>query len=211
MQIIGKDTIIESWVGENGELLHRTTAGFQFGTGRDRKIITEIEQVSMFQSNVQQLVSDWLGQNGVVQAQKHLMDREVAEQASEAPGTLDTLADKLGPEVKAQLFQMLKGAIHSKIETPPSPAQDPALAGTRTIVDGKPVVEDANGIRHVLPDPELVQHPHVIPTAGGVLLDKGNGHKEFVPSDELGDLAEEEALIAKQEGRAIPRRTGRRK
>lgn len=186
-QLLGKDIVLHTWVGSNGDLLHRTTAGFQFGSGRERKIVTSVEEVESFGEEAQGMVRRWLEGNGVSQAQKHLMDRDVAEQASEAPGTLDAMAKKLGPEVTAQLFQLLQSALDSKIEgTPPSPS-----TASTTI--------DENGIVHRLPDPTLVEHPKVVPTAGGVLLDKGNGHKEFVPGDEFEkDLDEEQALIAKQ-------------
>lgn len=190
MQIIGKDTIIESHVGRGGELLHRTTTGFQFGTGRDRKLVTGIDQIEPFHPTVQKQVSDWLAANGVQEAKAALMDREVCEAANEAPGTLDAMAEKLGPDVKSQLFQMLKGALNQTggASVPPSPARE------------LPTQEDEHGIRHILPDPELVKHPHVIPTEGGVLLDKGNGHKEFVLGEEMQDLEEERQAIAKQDG-----------
>ncbi len=192
MQLIGKDTVVESWVGSEGQILHKTTAGFQFGTGRERQIVTSLEQVSNFHPDVQAKVADWLGANGVREAEKHLMDREVSEKASEAPGTLDAMAAQLGQETKAQLFHLLKSALENKVGgiTPPAPAAE------------APIVEDENGIKHRLPDPELAKHPRVIPTDGGVLLDKGHGHKEFVPSDDMADdLDEEKAMIAAQEGR----------
>lgn len=186
-QLLGKDIVLHTWVGSSGDLLHRTTAGFQFGSGRERKIVTSVEEVESFGEEAQGMVRRWLEGNGVKEAQKHLMDREVAEQASEAPGTLDAMADKLGQETKAQLYQLLRAAMDSKIEgTPPSPAAESTMT-------------DGNGIVHRLPDPALVEHPKVIPTGGGVLLDKGNGHKEFVPGEEFNaDLEQEEALIAKQ-------------
>lgn len=190
MQIIGKDTVIETYTGRGGEQLHRTTTGFQFGTGRDRKLVTGMDQMEPFHPDVKKDVSEWLAANGLHEARAALMDREVCEAANEAPGTLDAMAEKLGPDVKSQLFQMLKGALHQTggASVPPSPARE------------LPIEEDANGIRHILPDAELVEHPRVIPTEGGVLLDKGNGHKEFVLGEEMQDLEEERQAIAKQDG-----------
>lgn len=207
MQIIGKDTVIESHMGKGGELLHLTTTGYQFGTGRDRHLVTDLAQVEMFHPTVQAQVQAWLKANGVQDAKAALMDREVCEAANEAPGTLDAMADKLGTEVKAQLFQMLKGALNQTgtSSAPPSPR----------VTQEFPIEEDENGIRHILPDPELVKHPIVIPTEGGVLLDKGNGHKEFVlgDSDMQEDLEEERQAIAKQDGLsgAVAKKAGRRR
>ena len=215
MQLLGKDTIIQSWLGPSGELLHQTSAGFQFGSGKDRKIITGPDQVAMFAESVQKLVSDWLAANGVFEANKEVMDRDIVELAKEQPGSLDAMAEKLGPDVKAQLFQMLQSAIHQTagpgFSTPPAPATQ--TDGVHEYVDGKPVVVDAKGFKHPLPDPELVKHPKVIPTPGGILLDKGHGHKEFrLGEDAEGedDLAEERARIAEQEGRNAPGRKATR-
>lgn len=201
MQLQGKDTILETFIGTNGQQLNLTTTGFQFGANRDRSLVTSMEQVigpdaanPLFPKVVQDRVEKWLTSNGPVEAKQQLIDREVCEVASEQPGSLDAMAERLGPAVKAQLFQMMKAAIHGETVAPPSPTVGEVATD---VIDGVPVVEDANGIKHRLPDPELVKKPRVIQVDGGVLLDKGNGHKEFVAGfDGTEDEAVEEAILA---------------
>lgn len=208
MQLLGKDTIVESYMGPSGDCLHKTLRGYQFGSGKDRNIVTSVEQVSKFAQPIQDQVKAWLADNGVFEATKEVMDREVSEQASEQPGTLDAMAAQLGPDVKANLFQMLKSALHHTGEPgfSTSPVSAELTDGVHETVDGKPVVIDSKGFKHPLPDPELVKHPRVVPVPGGVLLDKGNGHKELrMEDDGSDDLAEEHARIAEQEGRVAPK------
>lgn len=109
MQRLGKNTlVIETYVGDDHTHLHRTPAGFQFGFDESTQIVVKIEEVSGFTEDVQGQVQRWLDEDGVKKAKKAQLDIEVAESASKAPGTLDAMADKLGPEVKAQIFKMMK-------------------------------------------------------------------------------------------------------
>ena len=205
-QTQGKDLVIETFIGTNGQHLNYTTTGWQFGSNRDRHLITDLTQVigpdpekPVYPKAVVDRVALWLGSNGVAEAKQQLVDREVSEQASDMPGSLDAMAEKLGPAVKSQLFQMMKAALHGNVDvTPPSPqVQSEASTG---MVDGVPVVEDAKGIKHRLPDPVLANRPKVIQVDGGVLLDKGNGHKEFrADFDGTEDEEEEAAILAAHE------------
>ena len=112
MQKLGKnDVIILTHVGGSGQMLHRTPTGYQFGIGPDAQIVTSVDQLTDFESRIVSEVSAWLNQGGVEVAQKARMEQEVSDAASELPGTLDALAEKLGPDVKAALFNMMKQAI----------------------------------------------------------------------------------------------------
>lgn len=112
MQRLGKNTlVIETYVGDDHTHLHRTPAGFQFGFDESTQIVTEISEVSGFKEDVQAQVQRWLDEGGVKKAKRAQLDIEVAENANKAPGTLDAMAEQLGPEVKAQMFNLMKQAL----------------------------------------------------------------------------------------------------
>lgn len=114
MQKLGKsDLIILTHVGSRGQLLHRTQAGYQFGTGNDTQIVESLDQLEEFDERVKQEVAAWLNRGGVKAAKEARHNIEVSEAASEAPGTLDALADKLGPDIKAALYNLLTKGITS--------------------------------------------------------------------------------------------------
>lgn len=173
-QLLGKDIVLHTWISSSGRQLHRTTAGFQFGAGKERQIVQSMDEVEEFEPAAKNMVQNWLDGNGVRTAQKHILDREVAEQASERPGTLDAMANQLGPEMKAQLFQLLQDAIESKLGGPPTPT------------DGA-VSDDSSG--------------PVMKVDGGAIVTHENGVKEFVSGADFSesDLEEEKALLAAQE------------
>lgn len=196
MQKQGKDIIIKCHVGTNGQQLNQTTAGYQFGADRDRSIVTSLDQLigpdpekPLFPVGVQREVDAWLKANGVQSAQNFLNDQAVEEAAPEFPGTLDAIADKLG--LRGAIHRMLTSAMHGKLQ-PPSPPAD--VESATEFVDGVPVVQDAKGIKHRLPDPILATNPKVTRVDGGVLLDKGNGHKEFRADYDV-DAVDEQAIL----------------
>lgn len=198
MQKQGKDIVIQCHIGTNGQQLNLTTAGYQFGADKDRSIVTSIDQIigpdpskPLYPADVQNAVAAWLSANGVQEAKNHLMDREVEDAATEQPGTLDAMAEKLG--LKGAIYQMLNSAMKGTLQ-PPSPSIQETPTG---MVDGVPVVEDSKGVRHRLPDPILATQPKVIQVDGGVLLDKGNGHKEFVPEYDGSEQDEQAVLDAR--------------
>lgn len=173
-QLLGKDIVLHTWISPSGRQLHRTTAGFQFGAGKERQIVQSMEEVEEFEADAKRMVQNWLDSNGVRTAQKHILDREVAEQASERPGTLDAMADKLGPDMKAHIFELLQNALESKLGAPPAPAQN------------VPIGDEAES---------------TVKVDGGALVTNENGLKEFVPGDDFdaADLEAEKALLAAQD------------
>lgn len=118
MQKLGKTWIVDTYVNSEGLLLHKTPSGYQFGFDHETQIITDIKQVEGFGEKVIGEVSIWFEQGGVQKAQKAKAQKELSEAASEQPGTLDALADKLGPEMKAQLFDLLKSATEKGVAIP---------------------------------------------------------------------------------------------
>jgi hypothetical protein len=186
MQLLGKDVIVLSYVGAvleptadgrkaySGTLLHQTADGFQFGHGKERQIVTSIEEVpeAVFGPIAHRAVKVWLSKGGTAQAEQAVMDRDLAERASEMPGTLDAMADKLGHSMKAQLFKLLSDVLKG------------VTGGTLHLPDTMTEAVPEDGIDK-LPDPALVQDPPKEKIDGGWLLHKGNGHKEFMDEDAM--------------------------
>lgn len=151
MQRLGKrDIIIETYVGNDHRHLHRTTSGFQFGVDEATQIVTSVEDVKAFAPDVQEAVAKWLDQGGVAQAKKAQVDLELSEKASVARGTLDALADKAGPEIKAMLFTMLKQALEGNAVTGPT-MQDKKVEK----LEGGILVQSAGGNRRFIPDANI--------------------------------------------------------
>lgn len=145
MQKLAKnDIIILSHVGKSGQLLHRTQSGYQFGYGPDTQIVTSPEQVADFDPHVQAEVAAWLNRGGVKVAEQALLDKEISESASELPGTLDALAEKLGPEMKAGLYRMMMEALGLKGSVPQG-------GEVRQEIGGGELISRPDGSREFIP------------------------------------------------------------
>ncbi len=187
MQRLGKNTlVIETYVGDEHIHLHRTPAGFQFGFDESTQIVVNIEQVSGFTQDVRAQVQRWLDEDGVKKAKKAQLDIEVAENANKAPGTLDAMAEMLGPEVKAQIFNMMKQILDGgSLEGSPVAVPE---GGSVKKVDGGVLISKPGGNTEFVPeanvgDPETDQLDLVPAGAqnsemtGQVKRNKGKGGK----------------------------------
>ena len=104
MQLMDKELIRCSYA-EGDRLLHELGNGsFQFGSGSDADIVTDLEQVLMFPDKVQKRVQAWLERDGVSQAKKAKNAVLLQEQAEKSgPGVLDTLVRELRPALQGAL------------------------------------------------------------------------------------------------------------
>jgi hypothetical protein len=147
MQVMEKEFIRCSYA-EGDRLLHELVNGsFQFGAGSDADIVTDLEQVSMFPDKVQARVQAWLERDGVSQARKDKNQVLLQEQAQKSgPGVLDAMAEKLGPEMKAQLMGLIGDFLKSAGTIP---EKEPETV--QQLSEGRLVVNEA-GNREFIPD-----------------------------------------------------------
>lgn len=156
MQRLGKsDMVMMTFVGgEPPMTLHRTPSGFQFGLGKDAQIVTHIDEVKGFHPSVQVQVQAWLNQGGVKKANQARTEQEISDRASEGPGTLDAMAEKLGPGVKAQIYEMLKSFVQGGGVTQVSPPAG-ILSSDREKVPGGMMVNKPGGMTEFVPDDNI--------------------------------------------------------
>lgn len=147
MQVMDKDFIRVTYA-EGDRLLHELVNGsFQYGSGVEAQIVTDVEQVSMFPVAVQDRVKTWLGRNGVAEAKKDKNAILLAEQAQKAgQGTLDALVDQLGPEAKGEVVKLFTDFLKGMGKLPEKAPESVQDLGT-----GKLVVNEA-GNREFIPD-----------------------------------------------------------
>jgi hypothetical protein len=183
-QHLGKDIVLQTWVDPSGNKLHHTTAGYQLGEGKDRHVITDVNEVTEFGAEPVRMVTEWLKRGGPVEARKSILNQEVSERAVAQPGVLDAMAAKLGPECQQKIFEVLDSALRQAI-------------GEKPDVHEKGTPSDLP----ILQSPVIDEHK----VDGGSIVTHENGVRQFVPGDDL-DIAEddselEKALIAAQEAK----------
>lgn len=143
--------------GEPPLTLHRTPSGFQFGLGRDAQIITNMDEVKDFHPSVQTQVQAWLNAGGVKQANQARTEQEISDRASELPGTLDAMAEKLGPGVKAQIYEMLKSFVQGGGITSSIPPANEVIEK----VDGGSIVSRPGQMKEFVVDETQMDEPEL--------------------------------------------------
>lgn len=147
MQIIDKDKILQCHHEGDRMLFELINGSFQYGTGIEAQIITDLEEVSMFSKAVQAKVKAWLERSGPVEAKKDKNAILLAEQATKTgPGVLDAMVDQLGPEMKGEIVSLFKSFLESFGKLPAKSPEAVQDLGT-----GKLVVNE-NGNREFIPD-----------------------------------------------------------
>lgn len=147
MQVMNKDYIRVTYA-EGDRLLHELVNGsFQYGSGVEAQIVTDMDEVSMYPDAVQRRVKGWLDRNGVAEAKKDKNAILLAEQAEKAgQGTLDALVDQLGPEAKGEVVKLFTDFLKSMGKLP-----DKQPEAVQDLGSGKLVVNEA-GNREFIPD-----------------------------------------------------------
>ncbi|MFQ5641848.1 MAG: hypothetical protein ACE5IR_28060 [bacterium] len=152
MQKLGKtDRILATYVGEDHRHLHETTTGFQFGTGDNSALVTDISQVHQFNEDVRLKVAHWLDQDGVRKAEKSKREAVIADEAAILPGTLDAKVRQLGNSFYAELMETIDRALENKNGHQPSSAPE----GSEVLSGGGVLVNKPGGVREYIPEDAL--------------------------------------------------------
>lgn len=111
--------------------LHQTQSGaFQFGVGRDAKIVTRLEDVEPFGPQIRAMVEAWLTAHGPQTAYQARIEQDLHE-ASENPGTVDAqlrLLESIVPGVRGEILAQIQGVLQQHgIIRPATDAPTPML------------------------------------------------------------------------------------
>lgn len=111
------------------------SGAYQFGIGRDAKIVTELAEVGAFGPKIQQDVAKWLLANGPRKAMQDKVAADVHEQSMAEPGSIDArlaLLDQAAPGLKGEITSLIdsilvkhglvQAASDAPIGTGPKPA-----------------------------------------------------------------------------------------
>jgi hypothetical protein len=213
MQRQGNDEIDLTFTNAIGQHLHLTPKGhFQFGSGKERQIVTSLDQVEGFGDHVTALVTAWLAKNGAAEAAQEKADQAMQQRSTEAPGSLDAMAERLGDEVKTKLFMLLSAALGGTLTEAdlaslkamppggyPKPAvsrvpQEASLPST-VVPEGAVLAQVDAGVMLTMPNGEqrLIEGAELEQQDGGTLLRVPGEAMQFFPGEMIDDGADTNA------------------
>lgn len=135
MQLLGdgrQDKVDVIYAAGDQQLLRLMSGAYQFGVGKDARIVTDLAEVADFGPTVQGEVGAWLAANGPRVAMQHKVDQDIHEQAMAAPGSLDArlaLLENISPGLKGEVQALLDsilvkhGLVHAASDAP-APARN---------------------------------------------------------------------------------------
>jgi hypothetical protein len=131
MQLLGdgrKDKVDVIYAAGDLQLIKLVSGAFQFGVGKDARIVTDLAEVGSFGPHVQMEVSQWLQANGPRTAMQDKTQQDIHEQSMATPGSLDArlaLLENVSPGLKGEVQALLDailikhGLVHAASDAPP--------------------------------------------------------------------------------------------
>lgn len=124
MQLLGEgrqDRIVSTFTAtiDGGDYqLHKTASGnFQFGVGKDAKILTVLDEAAMFGPEVQAQVAQWLEGQGPQKAMQEKISADIHEASMTRPGDVDSrleLLEQASPGIKGEILSLIDGILEKK-------------------------------------------------------------------------------------------------
>lgn len=140
MQLLadGRDKVIASYAysnrqtNEDHHLFELASGAFQWGSGREAKIVQSVEEVKMFHPTLVARVAQWLARNGPRLAYQDKVSADIQEQAHAQMGSVDArlaVLETANPGLRADILRLLDQKLVSlglvPNPTSASPEEDP--------------------------------------------------------------------------------------
>lgn len=112
----GRDLVHQSFsvfnpkTNEQYQLFELKSGAFQWGTGRDAKIVSSVDEVLVFGPHISARVEAWLKRNGPKLAYQEKVRQDIQEQSGSLPGSLDSrvaMLEQMNPGLKADIQALL--------------------------------------------------------------------------------------------------------
>lgn len=135
MQLLGdgrKDKVDVIFAAGDLQLIRLMSGAYQFGVGKDARIVTALSEVGEFGPDVQKEVSLWLQANGPRTAMQDKTQQDIHEQSMATPGSMDArlaLLEQVSPGLKGEIQALIDGIlikhglVHAASDAPPPAKQ----------------------------------------------------------------------------------------
>lgn len=173
-------------------MLNEMVSGsFQWGTGRDARIVSELDEVCMFSPHIQARVKTWLEKNGHRQAYQDRIHADIQAKAESEPGSIDARLAALEPQFPGLRAELIATIDEVLVKT--GVVKDPSNRGMQANADGAQTNERRLGGKLT----ELSNEELRIMQRQGYHVTPGSAPRSFDPqvTGEEADVVEESLTL----------------